>query len=128
MKRTKNTGTVVSVGSSSSILPKTRTERMVPNMPIRNERTITRILFISSIFFILSFSFDGNIISKNLGSVNHTVSTPSILIFPSQCHSSSTPSKHLSESKALPRLIAKFFASSSLSKYPSMMLSTTALI
>ena len=124
-----NTGTVVSVGSSSSILPRNRTERMAPEIPIRNERNITRIMFISSISVILFFYFfNENIISKNLGSVNHTVSTPSILIFPSQCHSSSTPSIHLSSSKALPRLIAEFVASSSLSKYPSMVLSTTALI
>ena len=52
-----NTGTVVSVGSSSSILPRNRTERMAPEIPIRNERNITRIMFISSIFVILFFYF-----------------------------------------------------------------------
>ena len=124
-----NTGTVVSVGSSSSILPRNRTERMAPEIPIRNERNITRIMFISSISVILFFYFLMKILyQKNLGSVNHTVSTPSIFIFPSQCHSSPTPSIHLSSSKALPRLIAKLSASSLLSKYPSMILSTTALI
>lgn len=52
-----NTGTVVSVGSSSSILLKTRTERMAPEMAIKNAMNITRMVFISSISVILFFYF-----------------------------------------------------------------------